>query len=215
MATAGATSAEGGVISISHAHKLTKRRWLPNLVSMRAKLAGTTRRVRVCTRCLKAAGHQGHLSTRTNGGAIAPSRLATWWEAATPHPQTCNTYFFFLFFVAFFFISGLTLLSFWDSPRQRRQCPSPRDGGARPASPPPLVAQKVGVELWQTHHREPRPSPAGRGRRRGRRARGSARRRPLRLSRGARARRRPGRVPFEVALHGRTRRLGPPVIGRR
>ena len=40
--------------TISHAHKLTKRRWLPNLVSMRAKLAGTTRRVRVCTRCLKA-----------------------------------------------------------------------------------------------------------------------------------------------------------------
>jgi len=40
--------------TISHAHKLTKRRWLPNLVSIRAQIAGKTRRVRVCTRCLKA-----------------------------------------------------------------------------------------------------------------------------------------------------------------
>jgi len=40
--------------SISHAHNLTRRRWLPNLVSMRALVAGRPRRVRVCTRCLKA-----------------------------------------------------------------------------------------------------------------------------------------------------------------
>ena len=40
--------------TVSHAHKLTKRRWLPNLVSMRIERDGTTRRVRVCTRCLKA-----------------------------------------------------------------------------------------------------------------------------------------------------------------
>jgi large subunit ribosomal protein L28 len=40
--------------TISHAHKLSTRRWLPNLVSMRAKVEGKTRRVRVCTRCLKA-----------------------------------------------------------------------------------------------------------------------------------------------------------------
>ena len=39
---------------ISHAHRLTKRRWLPNLVSMRAVVSGKARRVRVCTRCLKA-----------------------------------------------------------------------------------------------------------------------------------------------------------------
>jgi large subunit ribosomal protein L28 len=38
---------------ISHAHNVTKRRWLPNLVSMRALVAGRTRRVRVCTRCLR------------------------------------------------------------------------------------------------------------------------------------------------------------------
>jgi large subunit ribosomal protein L28 len=40
--------------TISHAHNLTTRRWLPNLVSMRAMMAGKPRRVRVCTRCLKA-----------------------------------------------------------------------------------------------------------------------------------------------------------------
>ena len=40
--------------TISHAHKLTPRRWLPNLVSMRAMMAGKPRRVRVCTRYLKA-----------------------------------------------------------------------------------------------------------------------------------------------------------------
>ena len=40
--------------TISHAHNLTTRRWLPNPVSMRAMMAGKPRRVRVCTRCLKA-----------------------------------------------------------------------------------------------------------------------------------------------------------------
>ena len=40
--------------SISHAHNLTRRRWLPNLVSIRALVAGKPQRLRVCTRCLKA-----------------------------------------------------------------------------------------------------------------------------------------------------------------
>jgi large subunit ribosomal protein L28 len=39
---------------VSHANKHTKRRWLPNLVSIRALVAGRARRVRVCTSCLKA-----------------------------------------------------------------------------------------------------------------------------------------------------------------
>ncbi len=39
---------------ISHAHNVTRRRWLPNLVSMRAMVRGVPKRVRVCTRCLKA-----------------------------------------------------------------------------------------------------------------------------------------------------------------
>jgi large subunit ribosomal protein L28 len=39
---------------ISHAHNVTKRRWLPNLVSVRAVVSGAPKRIRVCTRCLKA-----------------------------------------------------------------------------------------------------------------------------------------------------------------
>jgi len=39
---------------ISHAHNVTKRRWLPNLVSVRALVGGVPKRLRVCTRCVKA-----------------------------------------------------------------------------------------------------------------------------------------------------------------
>ncbi len=40
---------------ISHAHNVTTRRWMPNLVSMRGAVAGgRPKRMRVCTRCLKA-----------------------------------------------------------------------------------------------------------------------------------------------------------------
>lgn len=33
----------------------TKRRWLPNLQSVRITVGGTTRRVLACTKCMKAA----------------------------------------------------------------------------------------------------------------------------------------------------------------
>ena len=39
---------------ISHAHNVTKRRWLANLVSLRGLVKGNVQRMRVCTRCLKA-----------------------------------------------------------------------------------------------------------------------------------------------------------------
>jgi large subunit ribosomal protein L28 len=38
---------------ISHAHNVSKRRWLPNLQSIRALVSGRTQRMRVCTRCLR------------------------------------------------------------------------------------------------------------------------------------------------------------------
>jgi large subunit ribosomal protein L28 len=38
---------------ISHAHNLTKRRWNPNLQSVRAVVNGAHRKIRVCTQCLK------------------------------------------------------------------------------------------------------------------------------------------------------------------
>jgi large subunit ribosomal protein L28 len=39
--------------NISHAHNLTRRRWLPNLQQVRAKVNGRTVRMTVCTNCLK------------------------------------------------------------------------------------------------------------------------------------------------------------------
>mgnify|MGYP001300028031 CR=1 FL=1 len=42
--------------SVSHAHNKTKRRWLPNLQQVRVQTAGGTKRMRVCTRCLRS-GH--------------------------------------------------------------------------------------------------------------------------------------------------------------
>ncbi|MBI4535094.1 MAG: 50S ribosomal protein L28 [Ignavibacteriae bacterium] len=39
--------------NISHAHNRTRRRWLPNLQSVRAQVNGQTRRLKVCTTCLK------------------------------------------------------------------------------------------------------------------------------------------------------------------
>ena len=40
--------------SVSHAHNVTKRRFLPNLHKVRIKDGGRTRRVLVCSSCLKA-----------------------------------------------------------------------------------------------------------------------------------------------------------------
>ncbi len=39
--------------NVSHANNKTPRRWLPNLQRVRALVDGTTRRMRVCTQCLK------------------------------------------------------------------------------------------------------------------------------------------------------------------
>jgi len=39
--------------NVSHAHNVTKRRWLPNLQRVRAVINGTVRRIDVCTRCIR------------------------------------------------------------------------------------------------------------------------------------------------------------------
>jgi large subunit ribosomal protein L28 len=38
---------------ISHAHNVSKRRWNVNLRPVRARVMGTTKRMRVCTSCLR------------------------------------------------------------------------------------------------------------------------------------------------------------------
>ena len=39
--------------NVSHANNKTRRRWLPNLQRVKAKVDGTVRRLRVCTRCIR------------------------------------------------------------------------------------------------------------------------------------------------------------------
>ena len=38
---------------VSHAHNLTKRRWLPNLQKIRIEMAGKVRAAYVCTACIR------------------------------------------------------------------------------------------------------------------------------------------------------------------
>ena len=40
--------------NVSHAHNVSKRKFNPNLQRVRAKINGSTKRIRVCTSCLKA-----------------------------------------------------------------------------------------------------------------------------------------------------------------
>ncbi len=41
-------------MSVSHSHVRTKRRWNPNIQRVRAVVNGTTRRIHVCTSCIRA-----------------------------------------------------------------------------------------------------------------------------------------------------------------
>ncbi len=40
--------------SISHSHRRTKRRWNPNIQSVRTVEGGTPKKVNACTSCIKA-----------------------------------------------------------------------------------------------------------------------------------------------------------------
>jgi large subunit ribosomal protein L28 len=44
----------GTGMKVSHSHRRSKRRWLPNIQKVRAVVDGSPRRVHVCTKCLKA-----------------------------------------------------------------------------------------------------------------------------------------------------------------
>lgn len=39
--------------NVSHAHNLTKRRWLPNLKKVRVNVNGQAKRLKVCTSCIR------------------------------------------------------------------------------------------------------------------------------------------------------------------
>lgn len=40
--------------NISHSHRRTRRRWNPNVQTVRTRVAGTPKRLKVCTSCIKA-----------------------------------------------------------------------------------------------------------------------------------------------------------------
>ena len=39
--------------NVSHANNRTKRRWLPNLQSVKTLIKGEPRRIKVCTQCIR------------------------------------------------------------------------------------------------------------------------------------------------------------------
>ena len=51
---------------VSHAHNLTKRRFDPNLHSVKAQVGGDVKRIRVCTRCIRSAKVQKPLINTRN-----------------------------------------------------------------------------------------------------------------------------------------------------
>lgn len=77
--------------SVSHAHNLTKRRWLPNLRRVRAMVDGRVTNLNVCTKCIKAgkvakAPHKERVRTRP-----APVAAATEENlAAADQPQAVD-----------------------------------------------------------------------------------------------------------------------------
>jgi large subunit ribosomal protein L28 len=40
--------------NVSHSHRRTRRRWNPNIQTVRATVNGTPKRLNVCTSCIKA-----------------------------------------------------------------------------------------------------------------------------------------------------------------
>lgn len=39
--------------NVSHSHKLTNRRWLPNLQKVKVEVDGKKQKMRVCTECIR------------------------------------------------------------------------------------------------------------------------------------------------------------------
>ena len=52
--------------NVSHSHVRTRRRWNPNIQTVRAVVSGTPKRLNVCTSCIKA-------------GKVSLALGASWW----------------------------------------------------------------------------------------------------------------------------------------
>ena len=62
---------------VSHAHNLTKRRWIPNLQRVRVLVNGVPKRMMVCTSCLKAGKVIKYVPTRKANQPAKPVAEAT------------------------------------------------------------------------------------------------------------------------------------------
>ena len=49
---------------ISHAHNVTKRRWMPNLQRVRVLVNGTPKKMNVCVQCLRSGRVQKYVKVR-------------------------------------------------------------------------------------------------------------------------------------------------------
>ena len=59
--------------NISHAHNTTRRRWNVNMQSVKAVVDGTSKRVRVCTSCIKTARSSRAKRLQNQLNKIAPA----------------------------------------------------------------------------------------------------------------------------------------------
>ena len=64
--------------AVSHAHNISKRRWLPNLQRVRVLVEGQARHLDVCTRCIRSEAITKAVRTKRENrvlpaGAIAPT----------------------------------------------------------------------------------------------------------------------------------------------
>jgi large subunit ribosomal protein L28 len=58
--------------NISHAHNVTRRRWSVNLQAVKALVNGSSKRIRVCTSCIKT----GKITKATHSVAKASTAVA-------------------------------------------------------------------------------------------------------------------------------------------
>jgi large subunit ribosomal protein L28 len=59
---------------VSHANNRTRRRWEPNLKSVRAKVSGLVKTVRLCTRCIRS----GKVQKTVHGSARSVNKTGAW-----------------------------------------------------------------------------------------------------------------------------------------
>src|SRR5262245_18050975 len=75
--------------NISHAHNVTKRRWNVNLRPVRAKIGSATKRIRVCTSCLRSGKVVKALKNYEGGFTRYDLKvIRTWMPASYSTPTT-------------------------------------------------------------------------------------------------------------------------------